>query len=192
MKVTAKVLIIVTILLLNSTFLCACGSKKKPDTAAQPSVFEISSAEQEEASPGGQNDSAADQKASTDKDAISELLAKGSNINEICYDLIIIGAGISSETKVWFKNKKMKIDSLLNGKRTFYIFDLEKDEIISYLPGEDMATKQRSYEYTGTDSITPMDLASFLNNNDYKLMGTQTVNGMECQLLTVNTDEGNF
>ncbi|NLM21656.1 MAG: DUF4412 domain-containing protein [Peptococcaceae bacterium] len=178
MNATTRVLII-TFFILSSIVVSACSSKNAPETSDPSPSFSTAL-------------SSVDNKSSTDKDSISALLTKGNGITEISYDLIIVGGGISSESRVWFKETKMKTNTLMNGKRTYCLFDFEKDEVISYLPGEDMATKQKICEYDGLDNITPMDFLAYLNENDYKLTGTQTVNGMECQVLSFSTEEGSF
>mgnify|MGYP001027610257 CR=1 FL=1 len=185
MNFTAKAFIIVTVFMLSSILASACSSKEAPATPhSSPSSATLSSVDTKSSS--------IDNESPTNQESISALLVKANGITEISYDLIIVGGGISSESRVWLKETKMKTDTLMNGKRTYCLFDLEKDEVISYLPGEEIATKQKICEYDGLDNITPMDFLGYLSENDYKLTGTQTVNGMECEVISFSTEEGSF
>lgn len=135
---------------------------------------------------------AEEQKPKDEKAEIKALANKGKTTKEMSYTLVMIGAGLSSESNVWFKDNKLKTDSTINGQRTITLFDLSNGETISYLPNEKIATKLKIEEYQGQDNITPIDYIQELNNSNFTLAGSETVNGMECKVISINTGEANY
>lgn len=176
--------LLLTLLLLGSLFLAGCGGDQ-PEKNSTPNP-----------PPGAQSDAP---KASPDKpkvpdekELIADLIAQGQEIKEMSYDMVMIGAGLSSESEAWIKDKKMKTDTVFNGQRLISVFDWNKDEVISYLPGDMNATKIKIGEYQGQDSVTPLTYTADLDKADYRPAGMETVNGMECQVLKVITVDGSF
>ncbi len=173
MKTSAKKLFFLAILLVASIWiLTACGNG---DSSTSPSSV-----------------APAETKAADEKGVVSSLISKGKRIREISYNLVITSAGLSSESRVWFKDTKMKTDSIFNGQRAISIFDLEKGEIISYIPGDNMATKEKIEEYQGEDNVTPMDYLLQLNDTNYQITGTETVNKMNCKVITFTLNQGKY
>ena len=103
-------LLLVSILILALFFLPACGrSKQANDPTPNPTPAPAStpaSAPAPDKNPPVDN-----------KDTVIELIAKGSQIKEMSYNMVMIGPGLSSESKVWLKGKKMKTDTLMNGQQ---------------------------------------------------------------------------
>jgi len=118
------------------------------------------------------------------EETITGLTAKGLVIKEMSYELVSAGAGVSLNSKAWLKDKKMKADTTFNGQRTISLFDLANNEVITYLPGEKMATKIKVAEYQGQDNVTPLDYTKLLNNSSFKIVGAENVGGLECQVIT--------
>lgn len=178
MKQTSIKLLLLTFFMLFGTLVLAGCGGDKPKEATAPANAPSTPAES--------------QKTPDDKEIISGLLAKGQEIKEMSYDMVMIGAGVSSESKVWLKGNTMKSDSVLNGQRFISIFDLTKDEVISYLPGDKMASKMKIEEYQGQDSTTPLDYILQLGKTDFHPTGNETVNGMECKVISISSADGSY
>ncbi|EQB20902.1 hypothetical protein UNSWDHB_1741 [Dehalobacter sp. UNSWDHB] len=179
MKITDKKLLTITVLLLISTLiLSACSFKNNSSapSAAAPSAGTVDTSDQE---------------------VVSNLIMKGAGLREISYHLVTTNAGVSSESSVWFQDTKMKTDTTTNGQRMISIFNLEKGEIVSYRPGQNAAAKVNINEYKGNDNITPMDYSLALDTDEnadvsYQIIGTQTLNGLECKIISVTSGQGNY
>lgn len=178
-----KLLLLILFLLLGTMVLSGCGSDKSKAPSAPSSPSPVAPAPSP-ASP------AENEKAPDEKEIVSGLINKGKEIKEMSYDMVMIGAGLSSESKVWLKGTMMKTDSTFNGQRIISIFDSVNGEVISYLPGDNMATKMKIEEYPGQDSTTPIDYTQQLNKADIRPAGNETINGMECKVLTIISVEG--
>ena len=185
-----KIQIIFALLICSTLILSACSSKNDL-SSSPPSSMGISVAEAAtpNAVPNDENPNSSDP---DNESIISDLISKSQRIKEISYTLIITEAGLSSESKIWFKDRKMKADSLYNGQRTIFIFDLINGEVVSYLPGDDMATKQKLREHEGRDYITPMDYILSLNTYNYQIIGRENLNGLECVVISFNDEQGEF
>jgi len=173
-----KLILPVVLLMFCPLIFSGCGGEEQTE---QPS----SSAATASVSP-----SAAPSTSEDEKKVVSDLIVKGEANNEMSYDLVITGPGMSLEGKVWFKDIKMKIDVVSNGKRTVSIFNLEKGEVLTYIPGEDMATKVKVEEYPGRDNITPVDYVRLLDETAYKITGSENIDGMECKVITTALEQG--
>jgi len=150
---------------------------------------------------GGKEESAAQNEATSaptetetqtlpdDNEIVSGLIGKGQLVKEMAYDYVIVGGGASSESKVWLKDQKMKMEGTFNGPKMTFIFDKSKKEFITYTSGQNSAIKMTLSEYNGPDTTTPVDYVSGLVESKYTIGGTETVNGMECKVLTF-TSEG--
>jgi outer membrane lipoprotein-sorting protein len=135
---------------------------------------------------------AGDEKTPNEKEIISSLITKSQKIKEMSYDMLMIGAGLSFESKAWLKGNMLKTDSVLNGQRVISIFDLTKGEVLSYLPGDNIATKMKMEEYQGQDGTTPVDYTQELAKADFRLAGTETVNNMDCKVLKIISVEDSY
>ncbi|MGI5902097.1 MAG: LolA family protein [Desulfitobacteriia bacterium] len=170
MKLTIGKLFPLTVLLLISFwFLSACHKERTFKNSENASVFSENS------------------ETSKDRAFITALLVKGQENKNMIYDLVIKGEQ-PLESKVWFKDKKIRADSILNDRRTTSIFDLEKGEVYSYLPGDKLVTKNTITEYQYKDYLTPLDYAK--NIVDYEIENTETIDGLDCQVLSIPKSEG--
>jgi outer membrane lipoprotein-sorting protein len=182
-KAQIKILSSTIFLLCGFLVLSGCNIFKPPKTSAPaPSPAAPSSSP---IPPAG------DEKTPDEKAIISGLITKGQGIKEMSYDMFIIGAGLSFESQAWLKDNMLKTDYILNGQRIISVFDLAKDEVISYLPGDKIATKMKMEEYQGQDGTTPLDYTQELAKTDFRLLGTETVNNLECMILKIIDVEGN-
>lgn len=179
-QVKLRSILLVSILIIALTIFTGCGGSKDEGTPDSDPTPTPSSAPASTPVENSDNNQVQDK-----KESVIELINKGSLIDEMYYELIIIGAGLSSESKSWLKGNKMKIDTTVNGQRLISIFDLLKGEVISYMPGENMAMKTSEEEYQGLDNITPIDYIDQLNKDQFVLVGTEKVNGMECQVIQI-------
>lgn len=166
------VICLILLLTLSLSFIAGCSSQPKETTA-----------------PPAKTDSGA-QKTADDKEAVKSLFSKGKEVKEMCYEMHITASGLTVESKTWFKGQKMKTDTLVNGQRAVSIFDMAKGELISYLPEKNMATKMKIDEYQGKDNITPLDYLEELEKSEFQILGTETVNGMECKVISVSDKLG--
>lgn len=184
----SKTLLLSIFLLLIFMFSTGCGNDKPPDQNSAPS----SSSQSPTESSGPSQAPAENTVELDDKEIISALITKGQEIKEMSYDMVMIGAGFSSESKVWFKGNMMKTDSVFNGQRLISVIDLSKGEVITYLPGDSMATKMKLEEYQGQDTATPVDYLQELTKADCRLADKETVNEMECQIIDIISVDGSY
>lgn len=175
-----KPILLVFILVITLSILTGCGSDKEASTP-DPTPIPDPAPASTPAVPSDNNNNQVQDK----KDSIMELINKGSQIDEMYYELVMIGAGLSSDSKSWLKGSKMKLDTTMNGQRLISIFDLSKGELISYMPGETMAMKMTTEEYPALDNTTPIDYVKQLSKNEFVLLETESVNGMECQVIQI-------
>ncbi|HHV65354.1 MAG TPA: DUF4412 domain-containing protein [Peptococcaceae bacterium] len=187
-KTSNKCFLLIIMILIGTLVLSGCVGKK---TEITPNPPENSSPA--DSPPAAGNDPQPEKtNTPTEQEIISGLIAKGQEIKEMSYDLVMIGAGLSAESKVFLKEKKMKIDSVFNGQRMISILDFDQGELLTYLPGDPVATKMKITEYQGQDHITPLDYLHELEKADFRPAGTETVNGMECKAVTVISPEGSY
>jgi len=161
---------------------CGADNPKETKPPALPSA----------PSTGGQADPTSSDKAADDKQRILALVDQGQFIKEMSYTLVMTGAGISSESQVWYKDNRMKVDSVFNGYRSISLFDMAKGEVLSYTPNEKTATKIKLVEYQGQDNITPIDYIQHLDQTDFQFSGTETVNKVECQVISLTSGEAHY
>ena len=180
MKIKSNPFLALILLVILGITLAGCGAAK-PKEAAKPAPSGSSAAAPSE-----------NQKPKDEKEEIKALANKGKATKEMSYTLVMTGAGLSSESKVWLKDNKLKTDSTINGQRTITLFDLTSGETISYLPDDKIATKLKIEEYQGQDNITPIDYVRELDSSNFTLAGTETVNGMECKVIAINTGEASY
>ncbi len=185
--VNTKLVKRVVLLLILTLAFAGCGVKT--ETPAEPPE---SKAPADPSSAGPSDSPTAEAQTPAENEIISGLIAKGQEIKEMSYDLVMIGAGLSAESKVFLKEKKMKIDSVFNGQRMISILDFSQGELLTYLPGDPVATKMKMEEYQGQDHITPVDYLQELEKADFRPVGTETVNSMECKVVTVISTEGSY
>lgn len=164
-------ILLISILIIALSIFTGCGGNK--DASAPP------------VKTPDNNQSPDNEQIQDKEESVIELISRGSQIDEMYYELVMIGAGLSSESKSWLKGDKMKIDTTINGQRLISIFDLVKGEVISYTPGENMAMKTSEEEYPGMDNITPIDYINRLDKGEFVSVGTEKFNGMECQVIQI-------
>jgi hypothetical protein len=180
-RVNLSILLIIFILVISG---CGGASKTKDTNATTPAPTPVAGTSQ--LSPEE------NKKAPDDKEIILNLIDKSKHQQEMSYTLFMTGAGISSESKVWLKDNKLKTDSVVNGQRAISIFDLTKGEVISYLPNENIATKLKMEEYQGQDNTTPLDYVQQLDKSNFRVTGTETINDMECKVISITSGEASF
>jgi len=175
MRLTRRYLALLLVLLLLCVgALSGCGGKEK------------SAAQNEAASAPAETGT---QTLPDENEIVSGLIGKGQLVKEMSYDLVIVGGGVTSESKAWFKDQKMKMEGTFNGQKMTFIFDMSKKEFITYPSDQNSAMKMTLSEYDGPDITTPVDYVKGLADTEYTIAGTETVNGMECKVLTF-TSEG--
>ncbi len=178
MKRYIRIMLIVLLLITIPLALWGCSSKPQnppPETVPQSPLQPEQPAQP--AQPP-QPDKTVDTKTQ-----VIESVRQGQQVTELSYEVIMIGAGLSLESKAWLKQKKMKTDSLMNGQKTINIFDWAKGEVISYSPDQNMAIKMNIEEYPGLDDIKPTDYLSELEKGDFVFTGTETMNNQQCKVV---------
>lgn len=183
MKRTSLCFFVLLIVLLLGISVTGCSTK--PEKANTPAASPLAPAETPKTSEQSLQEP-------NQLEVISGLIAQGQKITELSYEMVMIGGGLSSESQVWFKEKRMKADTVFNGQRLISLFDYTKDEVISYLPGDQAATKTKLAEYQGQDSMTPLSYTLDLDKADFRPLGKETVNGMECQVINIISVDGSY
>lgn len=164
-----KVLLLAGIMTVSVSFLAGCGGEKAKESTT-PAPGNIPQQQTPE----------------NEKKALSDLMRKGLANNEMSYELVIVGPGNSTNSTIWLKDKKIKASSVVNGQQTVSIFDMDKKEIVTYLPNEKSATKMALDDYPGMENTTPQDYDKLATENDFQLAGTETLNGLKCNVITFN------
>lgn len=176
MKPSKPILLVTILTLFVALFsLSACGGNQQansPTPAPAPT-------------PPPSTSTPAPEKPVDEKAAVIELVAKGSLVNEMSYVMVMVGAGLTSESKAWLKGNKMKLDTTFNGEQSITIFDLTKGELLTYMPSENMGFKMDYEEYQGQDSSTPVDYVKNLEKNEFVFVGNEKVNGLECKVIQI-------
>ncbi|UWG98139.1 hypothetical protein LPY66_04865 [Dehalobacter sp. DCM] len=168
---------LLVIILLCAGILSGCGGGKTADQNQSSSSQSATSTPKQT------------QTVKDDKTIVAELISKGQTINEMSYELVMVGDGTTADSKVWYKNKKMKAETTMNGVKGTSYFDFASGECITIM--QNMAFKVKIPEYEGVDNATPLDYANGLTDTAYTVNGTETVNGMKCRVITVSSEEFN-
>lgn len=170
MKPSKKGLVFLTLVLVISVcLLSGCSAKKDTSTSTPP----------------------ADQNTTDKQVTISDMINQGTQITEMTYEIKTTGEGISYESEVWLKDKKMKTDTTMNGQRMISFFDMTNSEIITYMPDQKIATKMKMDQYEGEDNITPVNYLQGLSGVEYITQaGNETINGLDCKVITITEPEG--
>jgi outer membrane lipoprotein-sorting protein len=120
----------------------------------------------------------------TEVDDPAELLAKGHDLDNLSYDLIMEGPQMNFQGTFWIKNNKMKMEMTAEGQTSIMIINGETEEAFMYMPTENMAVRV-PFDTSEEELIEqPTD---FLDYDESLLdMGESVVyNGIECQKITV-------
>lgn len=173
-----NVAILLLIVLLCAGLLSGCGGNTQSQTQDQSTGTQAASS------------TTTTPPVKDDKTVVADLISQGQKVTEMSYDLVTVGTGITSNSKVWYKDQKMKMETTMNGgQKSVLYFDLATDEFIQYLPDQNAAYKMKTTEYEGSDNATPIDYSNGLADTNYTINGSETVNGMKCRVITVSSEE---
>jgi outer membrane lipoprotein-sorting protein len=118
---------------------------------------------------------------------VADLFEKGREIEELYYEIVMEGAGVQSEGKVWLKKNKMKMEMTVAGQTNITIIDGEAETAYMYMPEENMAIK---LPFTSTEEDLTETPADFLDYDESLISMGETVmlNGVECLKVTIQDE----
>ncbi len=116
-----------------------------------------------------------------------ELLAKGHQLENLSYDLVMEGPQMDFQGTFWIKNTKMKMEMTVEGMTSITIINGETEEAFMYMPSENMAVR---VPFDTSEEQLVEQPSDFLDYDESLLeMGESVVyNGIECQKITVTGD----
>lgn len=119
------------------------------------------------------------------EEPLSDLLAKGKNIEGMSYDYMITSKGFTGSGKIWLCDKKIKSETTVNGNKMISIFDGSNNTIISYDPGQNKAVKI-SAGSTDNTVETPTEYAGDIDATKAKVLETTVYEGARCKVIQVD------
>lgn len=119
------------------------------------------------------------------EESISDLLAKGKNIEGMSYDFILTAKENVISGKQWLQGKNMKMETVVQGQKMITIVDGDNNAFYNYLPDQKMAIKISAGQLQKVD--TPNDYTGDLQADPgkVKIVGTEVYDGAKCKVVEV-------
>ncbi len=118
-----------------------------------------------------------------------ELLGLSADITSMKYDLLVTGPGLpTTSTKTWLKKNKMKTEVVQQGTTAVMLIDNDAKTMYSYMPAQNMAIKLPFDPAKLLQS--PADDIKAIQNNNAKVIGTETVDGKICTVVQYSGSQG--
>jgi hypothetical protein len=170
MKRKIAILGIITLLAIVFLSLIACSSSPTTfQTTTPPSTSQTTSA----APPTSTTAS-----GQTSGGSVGALLGKASAISSMKFDILTTAPDNSVTTSTaWVKNKKMRIESTVQGQNTVTLIDSDAKTMYVYMPAQNTAIKMDFGQAPQSPSAS-----SVLQYNPI-IVGSETLDGKLCQIL---------
>lgn len=168
---------------LFAVLLAGCGAESEPskqevtpaEEAQQPAKVETSAPAVPAISAGGE---------------VETLIAKSKKFDSMSFEYVIEDVYASAEGKVWTKGSKSKNEITMDGQTMIIIVDFATDEAIVYYPQDNIATLEDLVPDMVGWYENPTNYYEDLDIANVKMVGSETVDGYKCKIMTVSNDKG--
>ena len=109
-----------------------------------------------------------------------EMLRKAKEIEYIRYDSEMTFPGGERTSKVWISGTNMRMEVETQGQEVVILIDESTGEATFYMPTEGFATKMNIRESEMGQEKSMIDHTIELLGSDYKVVGTERVDGKNC------------
>ncbi len=117
-------------------------------------------------------------------ESLVEILGKAKGITSFKYDMVTIAPGESvMTTKMWWKEKKIRMEGTFEGRSMVYLVDVDKQLAYMYFPTENTAMKidlARAQEVSGE---SPTEQSESIVKYNPVILGTETLDGKSCLVI---------
>lgn len=165
---------------LLAVLLAGCGAE------SEPSKQEVTPAEEAQ-QPAKVETSAP---ASSAGGEVETLIAKSKKFDSMSFEYVIEDIYASAEGKVWAKGSKSKNEMTMEGQTMITIVDFATDEAIVYFPQDNIATLENLVPEMVGWYENPTNYYDDLDIANVKIVGTETVDGYKCKIMTVSNAKG--
>jgi outer membrane lipoprotein-sorting protein len=125
-------------------------------------------------------------------DPLTALLSKWTGLDPVQYDLTVTMPGQATMTgHIWQTKTKQKMQYVMEGVNTIFIFDKDENVMYAYMPDQNMATKMTLDPGKMAQGTGEGDMLDVLNKNA-TIVGTESIDGKECTVITFVSDNMNI
>jgi outer membrane lipoprotein-sorting protein len=175
-KIKRGSVLVLTLVLLM--LMAGCGGSKAPAPAAPPP------APAAPAPPSPPSPPATPAAPAVTEESVTEILARGKNIDGLHFEFIMTGAQVKVEGKTWVQDKFLRNDMVADGQVISSIVDLEQGVAYTYMPEQKMAMKI-NIGAVDTDTFqVPTAYTENISPNILNVVETVTYDGRKCKVVS--------
>lgn len=165
-------LMLLLVFVVSCLVLTGCGSGKKEDGG----------------SPAANQETAGNNAQTNSDEPLTELFARGKNIEGISFDYHVTAQDLTTNGKMWIGGERMKNESTVEGKKIVSIID--GNTYFTYFPDENMAMKM--VQQKNEPSNNPFDYGQDVDTSPdkYKVLDRTIYDGVMCKVVAVTGADG--
>ncbi|MDD4168686.1 MAG: hypothetical protein PHD36_00205 [Desulfotomaculaceae bacterium] len=121
---------------------------------------------------------------------LTELFARGENIEGISFDYHVTSQDLTTNGKMWIDGERIKNESSVEGKQIVSIID--GNTYFTYSPDENMAMKMVLDQQKNETSQNPFDYGKDVDTSPdkYKVLDRTVYDGVMCKVVAVTGADG--
>jgi outer membrane lipoprotein-sorting protein len=161
-------LVLVLVVVLGCVSVAACGGGGEGGATTAPPTDGVTTPA------GGGNGAPAGED-------LEEILGLGAGIVSVKYDMLVTAPGTPTMTMhMWVKHNKIRTEMTEQGQTTIMLIDYDAGTYYMYMPDQNMAM-QMPFDQAAESAI---EEAQSITNYDYDIVGTETMDGKVCLVVT--------
>ncbi len=126
---------------------------------------------------GGVATTPSGEEASSRRETLGDILARGEGIEAVKYDIVMTAPGGQTVTqKIWVKQNKMRMEITAEGQTIISLIDCDVHTGYAYMPEQNIAHKAVFNPTIQSASEQAQSIADY----DYNVVGTETIDGKAC------------
>lgn len=126
-------------------------------------------------------------KPASETETLSTILAKGKGTKSMTCEYSVTSKDAVVNGKVWVKDKSVKSESEINGRKVVMLVNGSDNSVVSYVPGENFAMKINNIQ-SGQNVQTPAEYVEKLMEDKAKVIETVTYQGSKCKVIEMKDD----
>lgn len=171
--------LLVSYLIVLSLMLASCGGSAPTTTNTTTTTTDTST------KTSTTSTTTADTSKAASGDTLEEILSRAPDISNVKYTIVLTAPGVpATTTTTWVKKRKMRFEMSVQGIDTIGIVDYDANTMYSYLPAQNIAVKASVDQASEPATQEASSIADYNPKN----LGTESVDGIVCQVFEYNLD----